>query len=252
MSERKPISKKLRFEVFKRDSFTCQYCGKMAPDTILEIDHIDPVKDGGKNNIINLQTSCFDCNRGKGCKPLSDNQVIKQQQEQLKEINERREQLKLLLQWKKELERFDSEQVDAINEIIISVSNKKLSEIGRQVMLKTIRKYGISNVIDATNASIQQYLKEDDNNVSKVIDYIPRICAMKNKQKDNPYLYKSYYIKGIIRNRFGLRNEKRLIIALTNVVCDEESYNVVENIAKSVESLVDFWDLLNEYFETDY
>ena len=27
MSKRKSISKKLRFEVFKRDSFTCQYCG---------------------------------------------------------------------------------------------------------------------------------------------------------------------------------------------------------------------------------
>lgn len=27
MAERESISKKLRFEVFKRDSFTCQYCG---------------------------------------------------------------------------------------------------------------------------------------------------------------------------------------------------------------------------------
>ena len=41
---RKAISKKLRFEVFKRDSFTCQYCGKSAPDVILHVDHILPVK----------------------------------------------------------------------------------------------------------------------------------------------------------------------------------------------------------------
>lgn len=25
------ISKKIRFEVFKRDNFTCQYCGRKAP-----------------------------------------------------------------------------------------------------------------------------------------------------------------------------------------------------------------------------
>ena len=50
MSERKAISKKLRFEVFKRDNFTCQYCGRMAPDVILEVDHINPVKNGGDNN----------------------------------------------------------------------------------------------------------------------------------------------------------------------------------------------------------
>lgn len=30
--ERKQLSKKLRFEVFKRDSFTCQYCGKKSPE----------------------------------------------------------------------------------------------------------------------------------------------------------------------------------------------------------------------------
>ncbi len=36
---RKSISKKIRFEIFKRDAFSCQYCGKSAPDVIL---HIDP------------------------------------------------------------------------------------------------------------------------------------------------------------------------------------------------------------------
>lgn len=30
--KRKAISKRVRFEVFKRDSFKCQYCGKCAPD----------------------------------------------------------------------------------------------------------------------------------------------------------------------------------------------------------------------------
>jgi 5-methylcytosine-specific restriction endonuclease McrA len=63
---RTPISKTLRFSVFKRDSFTCQYCGKMAPDVILEVDHINPVSKNGSGDILNLITSCYDCNRGKG------------------------------------------------------------------------------------------------------------------------------------------------------------------------------------------
>ncbi len=65
MEKREPISKKLRFEIFKRDAFTCQYCGKTPPSVILEVDHIHPVKHGGKNHD-NLLTACFDCNRGKG------------------------------------------------------------------------------------------------------------------------------------------------------------------------------------------
>ena len=43
MSKRKSLSKKIRFEVFKRDKFTCQYCGKTAPNVVLEVDHIEPV-----------------------------------------------------------------------------------------------------------------------------------------------------------------------------------------------------------------
>lgn len=34
--KRKPLSKRIRFEVFKRDSFTCQFCGRTPPEVILE------------------------------------------------------------------------------------------------------------------------------------------------------------------------------------------------------------------------
>lgn len=44
---RKAITKTVRFEVFKRDSFTCQYCGRKAPEAVLNVDHIKPVASGG-------------------------------------------------------------------------------------------------------------------------------------------------------------------------------------------------------------
>ena len=93
MTKRKTISKKLRFEVFKRDKFQCQYCGKSAPDVILNVDHINPVANGGDNEILNLITSCFDCNQGKKARLLSDDTVVKKQKKQLELIQDRREQL---------------------------------------------------------------------------------------------------------------------------------------------------------------
>jgi hypothetical protein len=36
MAQRKPISKSVRFEVFKRDNFACQYCGASAPKAYLD------------------------------------------------------------------------------------------------------------------------------------------------------------------------------------------------------------------------
>jgi len=50
------MSKRLRFEVFKRDRFVCQYCGGQPPEVILVVDHIEPVAGGGANSIDNLIT----------------------------------------------------------------------------------------------------------------------------------------------------------------------------------------------------
>lgn len=87
---RKPISKRVRFEVFKRDSFSCQYCGA-TPPKLLEIDHITPVAEGGTNEEGNLVTACMDCNRGKAAVPLSV--VPKTLEEKAAETLEREYQL---------------------------------------------------------------------------------------------------------------------------------------------------------------
>lgn len=60
------VNPKLRFEVFKRDDFTCRYCSRKTPEVILEIDHVIPRAEGGGDEIENLVTACFECNRGKG------------------------------------------------------------------------------------------------------------------------------------------------------------------------------------------
>jgi hypothetical protein len=71
MSERKALSKKDRFEVFKRDAFTCVYCGAHPPKVILHCDHVIAVVAGGTNDIDNLVTACDACNLGKGGRPLT-------------------------------------------------------------------------------------------------------------------------------------------------------------------------------------
>lgn len=59
----------LRFFVLKRDRFCCVSCGQ-SPATVaglvLEIDHKLAWTNGGETIEENLQTLCFDCNRGKG------------------------------------------------------------------------------------------------------------------------------------------------------------------------------------------
>ena len=90
---RKPISKKKRFNVFKRDGFRCAYCGKTPDsDAVLEVDHINPVSGGGSDDEDNLITACFDCNRGKAATPLTC--IPETLSEKARKIAEKEEQLK--------------------------------------------------------------------------------------------------------------------------------------------------------------
>lgn len=89
--KRTALSKKTRFDVFKRDVFTCQYCGAHPPGVLLHVDHILAVAKGGTNAIDNLVTACEPCNLGKGARLL---QVAPQSlAEKAKETQEREAQL---------------------------------------------------------------------------------------------------------------------------------------------------------------
>ena len=64
--QRRLMTPGLRIEILKRDGYRCRICGRSAQDGVkLEVDHIVPVSKGGKTVASNLQTLCWDCNRGK-------------------------------------------------------------------------------------------------------------------------------------------------------------------------------------------
>jgi hypothetical protein len=59
------VSKRLRYEVLRRDDYTCRYCGESAPDVKVTVDHVIPKALGGTDDPANLVTACKDCNGGK-------------------------------------------------------------------------------------------------------------------------------------------------------------------------------------------
>lgn len=63
-----PLS--IRVSILHRDGYKCVFCGRNAKQVELEVDHILPFSKGGSNDPNNLQTLCFDCNRGKGSRRL--------------------------------------------------------------------------------------------------------------------------------------------------------------------------------------
>lgn len=61
----KQLTPKMRFVILKRDKFTCQYCGRKAPEVQLHVEHRRARSNGGSNDLENLVTSCATCNHGK-------------------------------------------------------------------------------------------------------------------------------------------------------------------------------------------
>jgi len=202
-SKRKTITKKLRFQIFERDSFTCKYCGKGMPDVILEVDHILPVSKGGDNDPLNLVTSCRDCNRGKSDKKLGDVSELKLQREQLEDIQEKRNQLKALAAWRKASRKLEDESVGAIEEEIARHSGCGLNETGRASVLKWLKTFNITEILNVVDAAYSDF------DVSKcdIKDWNLRFGRIPKYARNNrrpPIEKDAHYTKAILRNRFDL------------------------------------------------
>jgi HNH endonuclease len=204
------LSKRTRFEVFKRDSFTCQYCGKKAPDVVLHVDHIDPKALGGDDGIINLITACEGCNLGKAAVPLSDSSAVSKQRDQLARLQERQDQIEMMMQWQRSLVDLDAQTVDSLVAFWCELSNWfGVKESGRRILAKLARKYGYQELTEAMRIAGETYFRFAEGDAASPIDEsseiafnkISGICRVREQAKAKPWLADLYYIRGILRNR---------------------------------------------------
>lgn len=181
---RKAIPKFIRFEVFKRDKFTCQYCGASAPEVILEIDHIKPVSKGGTDDMMNLVTSCRDCNRGKTNRELTDDSTVMVQKQRLDEMQERREQLKMMMEWREELEIEIEAEIDSVDSLLQKRTQWGMSDVGRNNLRKLLNRFGYNDVYEATEIAIDQYYNGSERSWQNAFSKIGGICYNRKKARE--------------------------------------------------------------------
>ena len=221
-NKRKNLSKKNRFEVFKRDKFTCAYCGRKAPDIILEVDHIVPVAKSGDNDITNLITSCIDCNRGKRDVPLNVNETIEKQRIQMELLQEKREQLEMLFEWKKSLSNLDEYKDNLfINYIEDKIKPYPFKMYYRADILKLFKKHKDEDIFKSIDIAANKYLRydyEDELAEDSVTEFLNKLGGVLVNTSLPPIKQKLAYIKGICRKRFDYIDEQRCSIVLNNYV----------------------------------
>ncbi|HPT28696.1 MAG TPA: HNH endonuclease [Bryobacteraceae bacterium] len=244
---RKAIPKSLRFEVFKRDSFTCQYCGAKAPDVLLHIDHIKPVADGGENDIINLVTACVGCNLGKSDKALSDHSTLEKQRDQLQELAERRQQLEMMVEWRESLRNLDTDYVKAIQDEFLKHSDFYANETGERDIRKWLKKYTIAEIFAAIETSCVQYLKEAEGKITseswnRAFDMVPRIIEMNRRGGLTENMKAIFYARGILRRRLRYVDERDVISLMKAAISSGLDPQELIHIAKYCRNWTDFQD----------
>ena len=168
MANRKPLSKRTRFEVFKRDDFRCAYCGASPPDALLHADHIIPVVDGGENKFSNLVTACERCNLGKGPRPLADSAHPLVTPESIEATKERKAQID---RYRKHIREWADAKLAAENDEVAIVAEAFMGKPGftwqqegapeaRNQVLGFIRRLGVKRVREAAAISLRREARD--------------------------------------------------------------------------------------------
>lgn len=201
MPVRKAIGKKLRFEILKRDKFTCRYCGDKAPDVILHIEHIIPVVEGGTNDVQNLVASCASCNLGKGKRLLSDSAVVDKSRDLLEQRQEEIEQLEELAKWHKEIATKTREERAMVIETLEEIAGCEFSDYGQKNIMNAFKKYGY----DICAKHIEAYLVNDETRQANNLQpytFTKYISVMETAQTITG---RRQYLTGIVRNKTSRR-----------------------------------------------
>jgi len=238
MKKRKHLSQKVRFEVFKRDRFTCHYCGQKAPDVVLQCDHIKPVSKGGTNDLLNLLTSCKDCNSGKSDRELDDNTVLAKQRNQLEFLKERREQIELFLQWKESLKNFEEEKVKIlIHYIGQRIKPYTLINTSVKYIESLLSKFSIEELMNGIDIGTQKYLRYDtDGQVlqNSVERFISKIGGVTATQRMSPIQQMIVKVKAVGKAHLVFYREYKMKQLLNDYVqkMDEKGWTEQEIMAE--------------------
>lgn len=208
---RKPISKKLRFEVFEQNNFTCQYCGRSPQNQpiTLQVDHIISVKNGGTNERSNLITSCWDCNIGKGKKTtllpnIPDKalelELVQDRLAQVIAINKYQEKInktkvKVAKQHYKQIDKLMVGYIPELKNKLYKIYDKNKDLISMEVFCECLE---ITNNKDIKG--MDDYLK-----------YLQGILKAKKFLLQNPDFVESSQCYGLAKKYFGWRADRVII-----------------------------------------
>jgi hypothetical protein len=172
----------------------------------------------------------------------------------MEELQERREQLEMLMQWREGLRDLTEETVDRLARYWYErAPGFTLSEHGRQKLRKWSKKFSVDELTDAMDTAADQYLQftnegaptQDSWNIA--YEKVPGICMVTRREKEDPHARELYYIRGILRNRIpGYFDDAQALQFLRNARSWEVPIEALREIALTVRNWTQFRTAVSE------
>lgn len=195
--------------------------------------------------MMNLVTSCESCNGGKSDRQLTDNSVLEKQRQQLQELNVKREQLEMMIQWRDGLKSLKDDVVDiVVVKIEECIDPFTVNDNGRKAIKRWLRIYKIEEILDAIELAADKKLTQEltPEVTGAFFDYIPRIAATKRKPPEEQRIL---YIRGILKNRIYI-NQNHVMSYLKAWVSYGLDLDELTEFAKTVPNWTTFKEWVSE------
>ena len=179
---------------------------------------------------------------------------MKKSRVQLDELQERREQLELMMQWRESLRDLDQEAVDRLADYWKEhTPGWSLNDHGKRNIKKWLQTFSVEQICTAMDASATSYLEFDAENkvtaesVGLAFDKVVGICRVNKASEKEPDLKQLYYIRGILRNRIpGYFNESMALQYLKNARSWEVEIEDLNAMARGVKNWTEFTTSIGE------
>lgn len=149
------VSKRTRFEIFKRDGFRCVYCGATPNTTVLHVDHVEPKAKGGTDDPANLVTACQPCNGGKLDVRLSEKRL--QPGMAVEDAREHAEQLIGYLEAQRQVVAAKDEIVESLRERWEDLTENGTTASERGVLRSFSEQYSFADLVGAMEIAAAKF-----------------------------------------------------------------------------------------------
>jgi hypothetical protein len=181
-----PEYKRIKYEVFEKDSFKCQFCGKGVPLVTLQLIRIQDTQQNDEwLDTAFLSTSCKICEKKKSG---VDEKILNNGYLSIDELEERLQQLKMLINWRRGMLNIRKQQLANL----VSYWEKKLPGFSvdndqKKFMATYISKYSSDEIKSAMDMAVDKFIKYSDdgildkNSIRTAFAKIPDICLTKTE-----------------------------------------------------------------------